>query len=71
MKRTEINIDEAAKIELDDSALSNAIEAATEYNRAGFDPREQLEIAIRAYLETYAVLGMHVVVQYKKEGIKL
>ena len=68
MGNVTIDIEEAAKIELDDTALGNALEAATEYNRAGFDPHDQLKIAIQAYLETYAVLGMHVVVQYKTEG---
>lgn len=39
-----------ATVELDDEGLDAAVFAATDYDRAGKEPREVLEQAIKAYI---------------------
>lgn len=51
----EIDTDRASKMELDDDAFGNAIEAANEASHAGLDPHEQLKAGVQAYFQTLLV----------------
>lgn len=55
---TEYALEDALELELLDEGFNNAVEAATEANRAGLDHQEQLEHGIKAYVYTLLWLGI-------------